>query len=111
MLGDRSGEPGARGLEQLRPGLRIELAALGDESGGELHVVAGLVAGAVDEVVVRPCRRVAVGGAVMPVLGRAADVHVARIPLVPERRDAEAAPVVVDAELAILEPGRGRGVL
>jgi hypothetical protein len=111
VLGDRPGEPGPGGLEQRRPRVGIPVAAGRGQLGLELGELAGLVIGAEHEVVVRPHRRLPVGGDVVLVLGRAAVVHVAGVPLVAERGDAEHAPVVVDAELGVLEPGRRRRVL
>ena len=111
VLGDRAGEPGAGVDEELRPLVRVEVPARGLQLRGELVEVAVQVVRAVDEVVVRPRRRVAVRGDVVLVARIAADVHAAPIPLVPIGRNAEDAPVVVDAELGVLEPLGRRVVL
>ncbi len=111
VLGHRPGELRAGVDEQLRPLVGVEVAARGLQLGRELHPVARLVPGAVDEVVVRPRRRVTVDLLVVVVLRGAVEVHAPRVPLVGERRDAEHAPVEVDAELRVLEPLRRGRVL
>jgi hypothetical protein len=111
VLGHRTGELGARVGEQLGPLDRVEGAAGRLELRRELVEGAGLVAAAVDEVVVRPGGRLAEDAPVVVVGGGSTHVHVPRVPLVVVRGNAEHAPVEVDAELGVLEPLRRGGVL
>lgn len=108
VLGHRPGELRTGVGEQLGPLVGVEVAARRLQFRSELDEVAGLVPGAQDEVVVRPRRGVAIRRLVMGVAAVARLVHQTRVPLAAERRDAVGAPVVVDAELGVLEPLRRR---
>ena len=111
--GPRITSPGVD--EDLRPGVRVPVAAVAHQLRRELHEIAVLVIRTGHEVVVRPVRiRISVGGHVMVVHAvRVARlvVHVARVPFAVKRRYAVDAPVEVDPELGVLKPLRCGRVL
>ncbi len=94
VLGDRDDVPGAGLAKQMGPGARIEV--IGREHGNEILVA---------ELGLR-----AVGRDVMLELARAELIHVARVPLVGERRNRIESPMNEDAELGVLVP-RWRAIL
>ena len=107
VLCHRSGEPSARVSKQLRPRVGIPVAPVRDQLWRELRELARLVVGAAEEIVVRPVsERIAVRRHVVLVLGGIPSlvVHVSRVPLRSKFSHAERAPVIVNAELRILEP-------